>query len=110
MEAGLRLHSTTENEGIEFPVDDGRIDLLAVDREGKFVVIELKVSRGRNRALGQLAYYMGWVYKNLGKGPCRGVIIANEITEDLVTAVSRVPGVALYRYRMNFAVKKVQTG
>jgi len=110
MEVGLRLYSTPENEGIEFPVDDGRIDLLAVDRRGKFVVIELKVSRGRNKALGQLLYYMGWVDKNLGSGPCRGIIIAKEITEDLVTAVSRVPGVTLHRYKMNFSVEEVSTG
>jgi RecB family endonuclease NucS len=70
-------------------------------------VVELKLSRGRNKALGQLLYYMGWVDKNLGNSPCRGIIVANEITEDLITAVSRAPGVTLYRYRMNFTVEEV---
>lgn len=107
LEAGLHLHSTPDNEGVEYPVDDGRIDILSVDRNGKFVIVELKVSRGRNKALGQLLYYMGWIDKNLGNGPCRGVIVANEITEDLITAVYRVSGVTLYRYRMNFSVEQV---
>ena len=105
----MRVYSTPENEGVEFVVDDGRIDLLTVDRDGKFVIVELKVSRGRSKALGQLLYYMGWVDKNLGNGPCRGMVIASEIKDDLVTAVSRVPGVSLLRYRMNFSLESVAT-
>jgi hypothetical protein len=63
------------------------------------VVVELKVSKGRSRTIGQFLYYMGWVDKNLGKGSCRGMIIAKEITPDLVIAVRRVPGVTLGRYK-----------
>jgi len=50
------------------------------DKADRFVVFELKVTRGRNKALGQLLYYMGWVDKHLGKGPCRGIIVAREIS------------------------------
>jgi len=107
VESGLHLHVTPESGGIEFPVDGGRIDLLAVDRGGKFVVLELKLSQGRNRTLGQILYYMGWVDQHLGNGPCRGIIIASEITEDLTIAVARVPGVSLARYRMSFAIEQV---
>jgi hypothetical protein len=107
IEPGLRLHASPENKGIEFPVDGGRIDLLAVDRNGKFVVIELKLSQGRNKTLGQILYYMGWVDKHLGNGPCRGFIIASDITEDLATAVARVPGVSLAKYRMSFVIEPV---
>jgi len=107
IEPGLRLYASPENNGVEFPVDAGRIDLLAVDRQGKYVVIELKLSQGRNKTLGQLLYYMGWVDKHLGQGPCRGFIIASEMTEDLATAVARVPGVRLAKYRMSFAIEPV---
>lgn len=107
IEPGLRLHSSGDRTGVEFPVDGGRIDLLAVDRADKFVVIELKLSQGRNRTLGQLLYYMGWVDQHLGNGPCRGLIIASEITDELSVAVARVPGVQLARYRMSFAIEPV---
>jgi RecB family endonuclease NucS len=50
-------------------VDSGRIDVLAVDSENKYVVIELKLSRGRSKALGQLNYYMGWVDEHLESAP-----------------------------------------
>jgi hypothetical protein len=108
IEPGLRLYTDDNRIGIEYPIDHGQIDLLAVDSNGTHVVIELKLSRGRNRTLGQLLYYMGWVDQHLGIGPCRGVIIASEITDDLIVAVSRVPGVSLARYKMSFAVEPVK--
>lgn len=110
IEPGLRLFEREGRKGVEYPVagGDGRIDILALDRDGKFVVIELKLSRGREKTLGQLLYYMGWVDKNLGNGPCRGAIIAHEITDDLRIAVSRAPGVLIARYSMTFSVERVQ--
>jgi hypothetical protein len=106
VEADLALH---EN-GCEFPVDGGkgRIDILARGKDNRFVVMEFKLSHGRNKALGQLLYYMGWVDEHLGDGPCRGVIIASEIGDDLRTAVLRVPGVSLFRYHMKFALEPVK--
>ena len=106
IEAGLRLFEQDGRSGVEFPVDGGRIDILAVDRDGKYVAIELKLAQGRNRALGQLLYYMGWIDRNLGREPCRGIVIASEISEELTIAVSRAPGVGLYRYRMNFSLER----
>jgi hypothetical protein len=107
IEPGLHLYSSEDCSGVEFAVDGGRIDLMAVDLDGKFVIIELKLSQGRNKTLGQLLYYMGWVDQHLGNGPCRGYIIASEISEELSVAVARVPGVRLARYRMSFAIEPV---
>lgn len=107
IEQGLRLHSTGDRSGIEFPIENGFIDILAVDHNERFVVIELKLSRGRNKALGQILYYMGWVNKNLGKGPCRGMIIAKEISNDLVLAVQRISDIGIYRYKLNVTVEAV---
>ena len=42
--------------GVEYPIEDGRIDILAIDKNERPVVIELKVSHGRNRTIGQLLY------------------------------------------------------
>lgn len=108
VEAGLHLYQVEGRSGIEFSVDGGRIDILAVDSGGKFVVIELKLSQGRNKALGQLLYYMGWVDRNLNNGRCRGVIIASDISDELKIAVSRTPGVTLSRYKMNFSIDQVE--
>jgi hypothetical protein len=109
IEPGLHLYEQGQVKGMEFQIDEGRgrIDILAVDKEDRYVVIELKLSRGRNKALGQLLYYMGWVDANLGKSPCRGMIIAKDIPPDLVLAVKRASGVSLFRYRLQVSVEAV---
>ena len=78
-----------------------------VDRNGQYVVVELKLSQGRNKALGQLLYYMGWVDQNLGHRPCRGLIIASDISDELSIAVSRAAGVRLAKYRMTFSIELI---
>ena len=42
IEQGLIIYSDNGRSGVEFPVENGRIDLLAIDREQRLVVIELK--------------------------------------------------------------------
>jgi hypothetical protein len=108
IESGLQLYEAAGKTGIEFSIDDGRIDILAVDKDHKYVVIELKLSRGRNKTIGQLLYYMGWVDTNLGRAPCRGIIIAKDIPDDLKLAVRRVSGISLFRYKLQVSVEPVQ--
>lgn len=110
IERGLTLYRSNETIGVEFPVDGGRIDILAIDKNGKPVVIELKLSQGRNKVLGQILYYMSWIDRNLGLGNSRGVIIANEIYPDLQLAASRAPGVELAVYKMQFSIERAGAG
>lgn len=107
IEKGMTIYASNGRKGVEFPVDNGFIDILALDKQGKFVVIELKVARGRNKTIGQILYYMGWVDKNLGNGACRGMIIAKEISPDLILATERVPGVSLHRYKLSVSLEQV---
>lgn len=107
LEPGLRLYRDGDQDGVEFQVDGGRIDLLALDRGGVPVVIELKLSKGRNAAVGQILYYMGWVDEHLKKGPSRGIIVAREIPKDLQLAVRRASGVSLFRYHVSLTVEQV---
>lgn len=107
IEPGLRLYMDEHRDGVEYPVPSGRIDILAMDGNDEFVVIELKLSRGREKAVGQILYYMGWVDANKGRGPCRGMIIAKEISEELKMAVQRVPGISLLRYKLSISVEPI---
>ncbi len=52
---------------------------------------------------------MGWVDANIGSQvkPCRGIIIMNEITNELKLAVSQIPQVKVARYKMSFSIENV---
>jgi len=108
IEPGLRLYEEEEITGVEFAVGWRFIDILALDRDGRYVVIELKVSRGYDRVVGQLLRYMGWVEQNMDVAkPPRGIIVANEITDDLKLACSRLSGVQLIEYEISFKLRAV---
>ncbi len=110
IEAGLALYKDEEFEGIEFPVGGRFIDILAVSKTGDFVVVELKVSRGHEKIIGQLLRYMGWVQKNLAAGKSvRGVIVASDITEDLKLAASQIRNVRLFEYELSFKLRPLES-
>lgn len=92
-----------KRKGIEYPTNVGPIDILAVDEKGDFVVFELKLSRGADRAMGQLLRYMGWVKSMLaGKREVHGVVVAKDIDEKLKYASLLVPNVSLLEYEVDF--------
>lgn len=108
IENGLELYSDDRGTGKEYPVDGGRIDILAKDNTGRFVVIELKLSRGRNKAIGQLLYYMAWIDANMGnQEKCRGILIAKDIGSDVMMAVKRAVGVELFEYKLQVSVQRI---
>jgi hypothetical protein len=107
LEKGLELYQDEGFTGIEFPAGGRFIDILAVNKED-FVVIELKVSRGHDRVIGQLLRYMGWIKANLATGKkVRGMIVASDITEDLKLAASLIPDVKLVEYEISFKIKSI---
>ena len=72
-------------------------------------MIELKVSQGHDRAVGQLLRYLGWVEENLAEAPqsVRGMIVARKISEDLLACRS-VANVELYEYELSVSVHKAE--
>ena len=111
IEPGLKLYQEEGITGVEFPVGGRFIDILAVDATGALVVIELKVSRGYDRVVGQLMRYMAWIQKNQAEAgqQVRGVIVAREISEDLLLACSLLSGVQLFEYELSLKLKPVNT-
>ena len=114
IEPGLQLYEEEGITGVEFPAGGGRsIDILAVDDKKRLVVIELKVARGYDRAVGQLLRYMAWIEKDLAEPgqAVRGIIAAREISDDLRLACSYLPAkVSLYEYELSVTLRKVPFG
>jgi hypothetical protein len=109
IEPGLQLYQEEGITGVEFPVGGRFIDILAVDAEKQLVVIELKVSRGYDRVVGQLLRYMGWIQKHHADPgqAVRGIIAARDISDDLKLACSCLPSVSLYEYELSVVLRKV---
>ena len=112
IEPGLQLYEDEGITGVEFPVGGRFADLLAVDARGCLIVIELKVSRGYDRVVGQLLRYMAWIRAHQAEaGQCvRGMIIAREISEDLRLACSSISDVELLEYELAVTLRRVAIG
>ncbi len=110
IEPGLSLYLEEEISGIEFPVGSRFIDILAIDSNNNYVVIELKVSRGYDRVVGQILRYMAWIKKNHAEEgqKVRGIIIAREISHDLMLACSEINNVELYEYNLSITLNRMK--
>ncbi len=96
--------------GVEFPVGNRYIDILAVDSSNNYVVIELKVSRAYDKVVGQLLRYMGWIKKHHAEPnqSVRGIIIAREISNDLLLACSGLANIDLYEYNLSVTLNNIK--
>jgi len=110
IEEDLRLYKDDENNrsGLEFPVDGRFIDILAIDKNDNFVVIELKVSRGYDKVVGQLLRYKNWIKRNMAENgqKVRGIIICKEITDDLIFACDGLDDIELMEYELSLKLHK----
>ena len=110
IEPGLTLFLDEEITGREYPAGGGRrIDILAKDKAGDFVVLELKVKRGYDRVVGQLLRYVNWVRKELAEPGqrVRGIIVCRMMSEDLILACSSIDDIELFEYKLQVTVSKV---
>lgn len=104
----LRLYTDEGIRGIEFPAGGRFIDILATDSAG-YVVIELKVSKGYDRVVGQLLRYVSWIKKHHAEPNqrVRGMIVAKHISDDLLLACSELPAVSLFEYELSVSIRPV---
>ena len=99
IEKGLKFVSR------QFNTDVGRIDILAEDKHGCRVVIEVKVGEAKDSAVGQIARYLGWFAKLDGKPP-RGMLVAAEFPEGVRYAATAVSSLTLHAYRVSFSFER----
>ena len=87
--------------GVETKVAAGYIDILAKDKHGDWVVIELKAETARAPAIAQVLAYMGCIKREKG-GNVKGLLIAAEFEDRVRYAADAVPNLSLKKYGFRF--------
>ena len=111
LEPGLSLWPVENGDAVEFQVDEQgpsrRIDILAKDHGGSPVVIELKVSRGHEKTVGQALYYRAKIRQRFSAKQVRIFIIAAAISPELRAAASEVSDLFLFEYSLTVKVTAI---
>jgi len=97
--------------GQQYPSDTGPIDILAVSKDKKeLLVVELKKGRASDNVVGQIQRYMGYVLEELAEEgqAVKGVIIAMEDDIRIRRALSVASNIEFYRYQVSFKLFKNQ--
>ncbi|MEG1644573.1 MAG: endonuclease NucS [Alistipes sp.] len=95
--------------GEQFPSDTGPIDILAISKDKKtLLVIELKKGRTSDVVVGQIQRYMGYVKEELAESnqTVKGVIIGLDSDTRLKRALSVTNNIEFYRYQIDFKLVK----
>jgi restriction system protein len=99
------LEEDGELIGKQFTTDTGRIDILAVSKDRKrLLVVELKKGRASDVVVGQIMRYMGYVQEELAEPgqTVEGVIIAHEDDTRIRRALTLMPSIKFFRYQVSF--------
>jgi Holliday junction resolvase-like predicted endonuclease len=96
--------------GRQVETDVGRIDILAKDSSGNFVVIELKVGEADDSAVGQVSRYAGWYAKNKTPRQVRAILVASAFSEGAKYAASLVSQLTLLQAKITFTFESVTLG
>ena len=102
---------TEEGEivGQQYPSDTGPIDVLAISKDKKeLLIVELKRGRASDAVVGQIQRYMGYVKDELAENNqvVKGVIIALDNDKRIKRALSVTSNIEFYRYQVSFKLFK----
>jgi restriction system protein len=95
--------------GQQYPTDTGPIDVLAISKDKKeLLVVELKKGRASDAVVGQIQRYMGYVLQELAEPnqKVKGIIIALDDDQRIRRALAVTTNIEFYRYQVSFKLLK----
>ncbi|PLX70356.1 MAG: hypothetical protein C0602_05975 [Denitrovibrio sp.] len=104
---GYKIYGDNQ-EGIEYPVENRRIDVLLEHSEtGALMVLELKSGTADYKVFGQISMYMGLIKKHFPSKKVSGIIIAGTIDPSLSYAASTNDNIDLKIYNMSISLEDI---
>lgn len=100
IESGLRLIDPLTRKDGRQPSYFDMVDLLARDEQGNLVIVMLKQGRASVRLFGQLTHCIARIRREFSvQGQTvRGIIVASEISKELIETAEIVPEIRLVQY------------
>ena len=103
----LKIYKRTgDYYGRQYPIANGkwRIDLLCMDDNDDFYVVELKKDSGYDDPYEQTKNYVEWIKKNRcgRKQQAYGIICLNSPTKSLIEKVRQDEMISLYEYQISY--------
>ena len=88
----------------QYKINSGVIDLLFLDRNNNFVVVELKNKKSSDEVVGQISRYIGCLKKDYlknEKATIRGIILSPEYDKNLDYAVAAYDNLEVRYFNFN---------
>lgn len=108
-----KTHDLYEDDGEvigqQYPTDTGFIDILALSKDKKeLLVVELKKGRASDAVVGQVQRYMGYLIDEVAEEgqTVRGCIIALDDDLRIKRALRMAPYIDFYQYEVRFNLNK----
>ncbi len=90
--------------GRQYPIDGGRIDILAIDDNDNLYAIELKKDSGYDDAYKQTRRYVDWLKKHKAKNGTNvfGIICLNNPSDCIKTQIKTDSEIRLFEYGISY--------
>ncbi|MGE5422544.1 MAG: hypothetical protein ACM3QW_04720 [Ignavibacteriales bacterium] len=106
---GSDLHlfiDSSGRQGLDYAIEPGVIDVLAVNKQKQMVVIQYAESVTPD-SLAQMLSFTGWVRHNLSQGKqVKGILLAGQVDEKMLLVVSELPNVEIYQVKVTVEFTK----
>ncbi|MFW6245661.1 MAG: endonuclease NucS domain-containing protein, partial [Fibrobacterota bacterium] len=109
IEEGLELYvDVFGNDGVQYQTEFGPIDLLAVDREGALIIVEIKQDSYPDASSGLILKYRNWVKRHLAFGkPVRSYLVGSDIPEHVRYSLADCGDIFLKEYDLSIRLRDV---
>lgn len=90
----------------QFEIDEGKIDILAQDKNNNYVIVELKISNDKH-LIWQSLYYPLSIKKQLKINSVRMITVCPSYPNYIKEPLSLLPGVEMFEYKAVLSNKKI---